>query len=104
MHRFLFRVRYADTDQMGFAYYANFLRWFEVGRAELIRGLCDSNSQIVFEPLRTPDDPNRRQPDIAKAKAVLGWEPGIALEDGLRRTIAWYRTAIAGQTAQPGVR
>jgi acyl-CoA thioester hydrolase len=37
VHRFLLRVRYADTDQMGFAYYANYLRWFEVGRAELLR-------------------------------------------------------------------
>src|SRR5437867_12981817 len=46
MHRFLIRVRYADTDQMGFAYYANFLRWFEVGRAELIRDLGSSYRAI----------------------------------------------------------
>jgi acyl-CoA thioester hydrolase len=39
MHRFLFRVRYADTDRMGFAYYAHYLRWFEAGRAELLRSL-----------------------------------------------------------------
>jgi acyl-CoA thioester hydrolase len=37
--RFMLRVRYADTDQMGFAYYANYLRWFEAGRTELIRAL-----------------------------------------------------------------
>src|SRR5437870_5565042 len=37
MQAFLFRVRYGDTDQMGFAYYAHYLRWFEVGRAELMR-------------------------------------------------------------------
>lgn len=46
MHRFCFRVRYADTDQMGFAYYANYLRWFEVGRAELIRDLGSSYRAI----------------------------------------------------------
>jgi acyl-CoA thioester hydrolase len=39
MHRFTLRVRYGDTDQMGFAYYANFLRWFEIGRAEMMRFL-----------------------------------------------------------------
>ena len=45
-HRFPFRVRYADTDRMGFAYYAHFLRWFEVGRAELIRSLGMSYREI----------------------------------------------------------
>jgi acyl-CoA thioester hydrolase len=39
MHRFELRVRYGDTDQMGFAYYANYLRWFEIGRAEMLRAL-----------------------------------------------------------------
>ncbi|HYM81040.1 MAG TPA: thioesterase family protein [Candidatus Limnocylindria bacterium] len=39
MHRHLLRVRYGDTDQMGFAYYANYLRWFEIGRAEMMRAL-----------------------------------------------------------------
>jgi acyl-CoA thioester hydrolase len=39
MHRFQIRVRYGDTDQMGFAYYAHYLRWFEIGRAEMLRAL-----------------------------------------------------------------
>lgn len=39
MHRFAIRVRYGDTDQMGFAYYAHYLRWFEIGRAEMLRAL-----------------------------------------------------------------
>lgn len=42
MHRFPIRVRYGDTDQMGFAYYAHYLRWFEIGRAEMIRSLGTS--------------------------------------------------------------
>lgn len=42
MHRFTLRVRYGDTDQMGFAYYANYLRWFEIGRAEMLRSLGTS--------------------------------------------------------------
>jgi len=39
MHRFELRVRYGDTDQMGWVYYANYLRWFEIGRAEMLRSL-----------------------------------------------------------------
>ncbi|HTO90905.1 MAG TPA: thioesterase family protein [Candidatus Sulfotelmatobacter sp.] len=39
MHRFEVRVRYADIDQMGWVYYANYLRWFEIGRAEMLRSL-----------------------------------------------------------------
>ena len=39
MHRFSIRVRYGDTDQMGIAYHANYLRWFEIGRAEMLREL-----------------------------------------------------------------
>lgn len=46
MHRFEFRVRYGDTDQMGFAYYGNYMRWFEVGRAEMLRSLGKSYRDI----------------------------------------------------------
>ena len=46
MHRFELRVRYGDTDQMGFAYYANYLRWFEIGRAEMMRSLGMSYREV----------------------------------------------------------
>lgn len=46
MHRFELRVRYADVDQMGWAYYGNYLRWFEVGRAEMMRALGRSYAQV----------------------------------------------------------
>ena len=49
-----------------------------------------SSSEIVFEALPT-DDPQQRQPDITKAKQVLGWEPTIALDEGLRRLVASLR-------------
>ena len=55
--------------------------------AETIIRLTGSSSEIVFEALPV-DDPQVRQPDITRAKQVLGWEPEISLEDGLRRTIA----------------
>ena len=49
MHRFTLRVRYGDTDQMGVAYYANYLRWFEIGRAELMRDLGLSYQRVETE-------------------------------------------------------
>jgi dTDP-glucose 4,6-dehydratase len=50
-----------------------------------------SRSEIVFRPLPT-DDPKVRQPDIGKAKRLLGWEPTVELEEGLARTVEWCRT------------
>ncbi len=55
--------------------------------AETVLRLTGSSSQIVFESLPV-DDPQVRQPDITRAKQLLGWEPEIELEDGLRKTIA----------------
>jgi len=58
--------------------------------ARMVRELCGSTSQIVFEPLPV-DDPRRRRPDITLARQLLAWEPRVPLEDGLARTIAWWR-------------
>lgn len=58
--------------------------------AETVRRLAGSNSEIVFIP-RPEDDPTVRQPDITLAREALGWEPKIDYEDGLRRTIGWFR-------------
>ncbi len=58
--------------------------------AQRILELTGSSSRIEFLPL-PEDDPKRRQPDITKARQVLGWEPRVTLEQGLRETIAWFR-------------
>jgi UDP-glucuronate decarboxylase len=59
--------------------------------AELTLELTGSRSKLVEKPLPA-DDPERRRPDIALAKRRLGWEPRVALRDGLTRTIDWFRT------------
>jgi UDP-glucuronate decarboxylase len=54
----------------------------------------ESSSKIEFHPLPV-DDPRQRQPDITKAKAILGWEPEIVLTDGLARTVRYFREELA---------
>lgn len=61
--------------------------------AQTILRLTDSKSEIVFRPLPV-DDPTKRQPDITKARELLDWEPKIALEDGLRETIAYFKPMV----------
>jgi dTDP-glucose 4,6-dehydratase len=58
--------------------------------AERIQRLLGTNLPLTFHPL-PENDPTRRQPDIAKAKRTLGWEPKVQLEDGLSRTIEAFR-------------
>jgi UDP-glucuronate decarboxylase len=61
--------------------------------AELTIKLVGGKSKIVHKPLPS-DDPKQRQPDIALAKRVLKWEPTVPLEDGLKRTIAYFKTKV----------
>jgi len=58
--------------------------------AQLIIRMTGSKSRVVYKELPT-DDPKVRQPDITRAKAVLGWEPKVPLERGLTSTIAYFR-------------
>lgn len=57
---------------------------------EIIR-LTGSKSELIFKPLPV-DDPKVRQPNISKAKALFNWEPKVTLEEGLKKTIAWFKT------------
>lgn len=64
--------------------------------AERIRRACDSTSEIVYKSYdevygKGFEDTKRRVPDVSKAERVLGWSPTVALDDGLARTIEWWR-------------
>ena len=59
--------------------------------ATIVKDLTKTNSEIVFEPL-PQDDPKKRCPDITKAKKLLHWEPKISLEEGLKKTIEYFKS------------
>jgi UDP-glucuronate decarboxylase len=61
--------------------------------AHLVKGLANSESIITFHPL-PEDDPKVRRPDIEKAKRLLGWEPFLSLEEGLKLTVKEYRNKL----------
>ncbi len=62
--------------------------------ADVVIRLTGSKSPIVYKDLRTRDDPQVRQPDIARARRVLGWAPLVTLEEGLQQTIPWFRDEL----------
>ena len=94
-------MRMMDTDRAvtGPINLGNPVEFSMLELAQLVIESTSSNSEIVFRPLPS-DDPKQRQPDITKAREVLGWEPVVPLRDGLERTIAYFRDLIAaGQDA-----
>ncbi|MGH9393994.1 MAG: SDR family NAD-dependent epimerase/dehydratase, partial [Terriglobales bacterium] len=62
--------------------------------AKIVAQLAGAPENIEFLPL-PQDDPKRRCPDIARARQLLGWEPRVALEEGLRRTMAAFQAAAS---------
>jgi dTDP-glucose 4,6-dehydratase len=63
--------------------------------AEAVRAAAGGGGRIVHLPL-PKDDPKQRRPDITRARTLLGWEPRVPLEEGLRETIAWFRAVAPG--------
>ena len=61
--------------------------------AQMIIKLTGSKSKIVYRPL-PEDDPKVRQPDITRARTLLGWEPKVGLEEGLTRTLEYFKTKV----------
>jgi len=61
--------------------------------ARKIKKITQSTVEMVFKP-PLPDDPKRRKPDITKAKKILNWEPSVKLEDGLKKTIPYFKKEL----------
>jgi dTDP-glucose 4,6-dehydratase len=70
--------------------------------AEIVLEETESPSVLERRPLPS-DDPRVRQPDIARARTLLGWEPAVDLRDGLRRTIPYFRQLVADEDAEARV-
>jgi dTDP-glucose 4,6-dehydratase len=66
--------------------------------AQLVLKVTGSKSKIAYEPL-PQDDPKQRRPDITKARTLLGWEPKIQLEEGLRLSLDYFRKAVNEESA-----
>lgn len=64
--------------------------------AEAVLRLTGGSSKLVFRPLPL-DDPKRRCPDISKAEREIGWKPQIALEDGLKKTVEYFKQWETGE-------
>src|SRR2546428_6213801 len=62
--------------------------------AETIIRMTESRSRIIYKPLPV-DDPKQRRPDITRARTVLGWEPKVGLEEGLLKTVDYFKTKLA---------
>jgi dTDP-glucose 4,6-dehydratase len=67
--------------------------------ADCIQKTADLTAPMEFKPL-PQDDPKRRQPDITKARQILGWEPRVTLEDGIQKTLDYFRAKVT-RTATP---
>jgi len=61
--------------------------------AEEVIALTGTKGKIVYEPL-PQDDPKQRQPEITKARTILGWEPKVDRHEGLKRTLAYFKEAL----------
>ena len=65
--------------------------------------LAGSDSPVEHRPLPS-DDPVRRKPDISRARELLGWEPSVPLDEGLERTVAYFRHSLRGSDTTATVR
>ena len=87
-------IRLMNSDQTGPINIGNPGEYTILELAETIQRMVNPNVSVQYKPL-PEDDPKRRRPDITKAKQLLGWEPSVALEAGLEKTIADFRARMA---------
>ena len=105
MHRYELRVRYGDTDQMGWVYYGNYLRWFEIGRAEMMRSMGRSYRSLeededvlmpvlearcrYFHGARYDEKVTIETGLLSRARATISFGYRVVGEDGTRCAIGY---------------
>ena len=83
-------IALADSSEVGPINLGNNIEITVAKLAEMVLKLCGSKSKVVFTQAME-DDPQQRCPDLAQAKDKLGWEPQVPVEDGLKKTIEWFK-------------
>ena len=83
-------IALADSSEVGPINLGNNIEITVSKLAETVLKLCGSKSKVVFTQAME-DDPQQRCPDLAQAKDKLGWEPQVPVEDGLKKTIEWFK-------------
>jgi dTDP-glucose 4,6-dehydratase len=86
-------LRLSRSDEHSPVNIGNPTEWTILECAKAVLRVTGSKSAIVYQPL-PQDDPLQRQPDISKARRLLGWEPAIDLETGLKLSLDYFRTCI----------
>jgi nucleoside-diphosphate-sugar epimerase len=86
-----------DSDETGPINIGNPVEYTLLELADLVVELTGSTAGVVHQELPA-DDPKQRQPDITLARERLGWEPNIALAEGLERTVAYFREVLAASS------
>lgn len=86
----LFHSKYQEPVNVGNPHELTILEF-----AKAVQRLVGAEVPIVRKPL-PEDDPRVRRPDITRAKELLGWEPKVSFDDGMRRTIAWFQERVRG--------
>jgi UDP-glucuronate decarboxylase len=86
-------MRLMDSEHTGPINVGNPNEFTILELAERVRALVNPNLPIEYRPLPS-DDPRQRQPDITKARTLLGWEPRVMLAEGLERTVAYFRERL----------
>ena len=93
-------IRLMNGDHMGPINIGNPEEYTILELAQTIQSMINPNVAIQFEPL-PQDDPRRRRPDITKARTLLGWEPTVPVQEGLRRTIEDFKSRLGEPTIVP---
>jgi len=92
-------VRLSKSDEVLPVNIGNPTEWTNLQCAKEVQALVGSKSEIKFQPL-PQDDPKQRKPDITKAKKLLGWEPKVALREGLEKSLGYFKEQVVSEGAK----